>query len=89
MSRAIDFYNNISYARDILTGKVHPLRLANDIIVKPLVYNFSRNVLGANEKEIEIADDIFEAIYSLGNLDPIASMNNISKAYTEFKKASG
>lgn len=89
MSRVIDYYNKISYARDILTGKVHPLRLANDIIVKPLVYNFSRNVLGANEKEIEIADDIFEAIYSMGNLDPMAAMNNISKAYNEYKMASG
>ncbi len=84
MSRLLDAYNNFQYAKSIFTGKVSPLRLANDIIIKPMVFAFGKSALGANKNTIDVADDIFEGIYSAVTLDPLAALSNWTRAYTNY-----
>lgn len=89
MSRLKDAYNFTKYAKQVYTGEVSPLRLANDLIIKPGVFAFSRKFLGANDGEIKVADDIFEGLYSAVNLDPIAALSNFKRAYQDYRYYSG
>lgn len=84
MSTGKDYFDRIStYGSMLLHGQISPLRFANEAVIKPLVYDLARS-LGSNEGTIQVADDIFESIYSLATLSPYSSWNNIQKAYEDY-----